>query len=172
MAVVVQRVLWVPFLVLAALGASIARSGAVAPVKAGDTPGHPGGQPLQSVGVLPACTTCSDFCEGRCSFEGPPGVALGVVQNLTVVRYTPSDVPGLTNKNSGDAAGDLYFGLEELVTPMHCRHDPTYFKCQNGTPGALRAARIRSLCVHAGRAPASSRTARFGLLFLCVGMDS
>ena len=26
-----------------------------------------------------------------------------------------------------------YFGLEELITPMHCRHDPTYFKCRNGT---------------------------------------
>ena len=59
--------------------------------------------------------------------------SLGKVSNLTVTRYTPRDVPGLSNKDSGDAAGDLYFGLEELVTPMHCRLDPSYFKCRNGT---------------------------------------
>ena len=26
-----------------------------------------------------------------------------------------------------------YFGLEELVTPMHCRINPSYFKCKGGT---------------------------------------
>ena len=84
---------------------------------------------------LPPCTTCADFCDGKCSFAGPSEMAmpLGVRQNLTVTRYTPADVAGLTDKDSGDAAGDLYFGLEELITPMHCRRDPSYFKCQNGT---------------------------------------
>ena len=40
-----------------------------------------------------------------------------------------------------------YFGLEELVTPMHCRLDPTYFKCHNGTG--------RFLCVLARAIPSA-----------------
>ena len=76
-------------------GASTADDGAAGSVAAG----------------LPACATCADFCAGKCSFPGPGAAVLqrplGVPQNLTVTRYTPADVAGLTDKDSGDASGDL-----------------------------------------------------------------
>lgn len=86
---------------------------------------------------VPLCATCADFCEGKCSFDGPDATLRGQLQNITVFRLTPDHVTGLLDKDSGDAAGDVYFGLEEKITPMHCRHEPGYYKCQwlNGTGG-------------------------------------
>ena len=94
--------------------------------------------PVRVGTFVAAARACSYHSRGSALLHPPPGPPsfkgrLGQLSNLTVVRYTPQDVQGLTNKDSGDTAGDLYFGLEELVTPMHCRIDPTYFKCKNGT---------------------------------------
>lgn len=55
----------------------------------------------------------------------------------STARLTPLGVSGLAEKDSGDPAGDVYFGLEEKITPMHCRRNPGYYKCRwlNGTGG-------------------------------------
>jgi len=84
--------------------------------------------------VLLTCKTCAEFCGGdkpTCSFPGPASKVSPT--SFDVTRYTPADVLGLDDKDSADAAGDMYFGLEELITPMHCRTNPNYFKCANGT---------------------------------------
>lgn len=44
----------------------------------------------------------------------------GVV-NLTLYRVTPRNYTGLDNLNTGDAAGDAYFGLYALNTPLLCK---------------------------------------------------
>ena len=73
---------------------------------------------------------CDDFCEGKCRFAGP-----GHRENLTVYRVTPYNVSGLDNKNTGDAAGDLFFRLgDELWLRSFCRAHPElhYDRCKGG----------------------------------------
>lgn len=41
-------------------------------------------------------------------------------RNLTVYRITPKNYTGITNMDTGDAAGDTFFGLYELTFPMLC----------------------------------------------------
>ena len=65
-----------------------------------------------------------------------PELLVPSLTNITVYRATPLRYPGLADKNSGDAAGDLKFGLWELMMPMECRmehRDPNAIGCQNGT---------------------------------------
>ena len=39
--------------------------------------------------------------------------------------------PGLGNRNTGDAAGDLFFRLgDEMWLPSLCRSQPSYFRCK------------------------------------------
>ena len=45
--------------------------------------------------------------------------------NMTVYRITPRNYTGLANMDSGDAAGDVYFGLYEVCLQsawMACQH--------------------------------------------------
>lgn len=49
----------------------------------------------------------------------------------TVYRTTPINYTGLTNMDSGDAHGDVYFGLAQLVLPPLCDIDPGFLWCQN-----------------------------------------
>ena len=68
--------------------------------------------------------------------------------NLTLYRVSPLDYPGLTDMDTGDPAGDIGFGLWELLMPMQCRptpgsshHSYNNIGCENGTghyihPGA------------------------------------
>lgn len=51
--------------------------------------------------------------------------------NVTVYRTTPSNYTGLTNMDSGDARGDVYFGLAQLLLPQLCVADPGFLWCQN-----------------------------------------
>ena len=55
----------------------------------------------------------------------------GGTEDLTVYRITPKNYTGLTDMDSGDAAGDTYFGLFELVFPILCREDPSFLDCQD-----------------------------------------
>ena len=65
---------------------------------------------------------------------GPFPAAVSGVRNVTVYRLTPSNYTGLSDLDSGDLAGDLGFGLWELLMPMSCREDPTSeIGCQRGT---------------------------------------
>ena len=51
--------------------------------------------------------------------------------NLTVYRITPRNYTGLTNMDSGDAAGDVYFGLYEFALPIICADQPDLVNCEN-----------------------------------------
>ena len=68
------------------------------------------------------------------NWVGPFPAEVSGVRNITVYRLTPSNYTGLSNLDSGDLAGDLGFGLWELLMPMMCREDPTSeVGCQRGT---------------------------------------
>jgi len=41
-------------------------------------------------------------------------------QNITVYRVTPIEDGGVLNMNTADAAGDVYFGLSQLLLPYMC----------------------------------------------------
>lgn len=51
--------------------------------------------------------------------------------NLTVYRITPRNYSGLANMDSGDSAGDVYFGLYEFALPILCATEPTLINCRN-----------------------------------------
>ena len=40
--------------------------------------------------------------------------------NLTIYRVTPINYTGVTNMDTGDAAGDVMFGLNQLLLPQLC----------------------------------------------------
>ena len=40
--------------------------------------------------------------------------------SMTVYRVTPIDKPGLSDMDSADGAGDVYFGLSQLLLPYAC----------------------------------------------------
>ena len=40
--------------------------------------------------------------------------------NITVYRITPIQDRGVTNMNTADAAGDVYFGFSQLLLPYMC----------------------------------------------------
>jgi hypothetical protein len=44
--------------------------------------------------------------------------------NLTLYHINELNYTGVTNMNTGDAAGDAFFDLRAMITPMACR-DPT-----------------------------------------------
>lgn len=75
----------------------------------------------------PICSSCEDYCAGRCSLRGPRGASgepnSRTVQNITVYRMTAANVTDLSNKDTGDAAGDLVFNMGERARPMECRHE-------------------------------------------------
>jgi hypothetical protein len=86
---------------------------------------HPGGgEGLDYCG-------CDDFCAGKCAMAGG-----GVRENRTVYRVTPYNVSGLADKDTGDAAGDLFFRLgDELWLRAFCKLHPElhYERCEGGS---------------------------------------
>jgi len=80
----------------------------------------------------PNCS-CTGFCNHSCSFlrHGKRGYPTdsGRPQNVTLYRLTPRGIGGLTNKNSGDAFGDEFFGVRGVALPMICRTQPYYQGC-------------------------------------------
>lgn len=57
---------------------------------------------------------CADFCAGKCAFN--PTAPL----TLELTRMTPRNVTGIANKDTGDAAGDLFFTLISATKPTEC----------------------------------------------------
>jgi hypothetical protein len=51
--------------------------------------------------------------------------------NVTVYRTTPINYTGLTNMDSGDARGDVMFGMSQLLLPQLCAVEPSFLWCQN-----------------------------------------
>eukprot|EP00040_Diaphanoeca_grandis_P010396 m.53178 g.53178 ORF g.53178 m.53178 type:complete len:422 (+) comp21720_c0_seq1:66-1331(+) len=47
-------------------------------------------------------------------------MGLATTEMKTVYRITPRNYTGLTNLDSGDAAGDAFFGIYELQAPIEC----------------------------------------------------
>lgn len=80
---------------------------------------------------ISACQTQSN-CLGPCSSKQqalwcpptppgpPPAPFVPSTENLTVYRITPQNYTGVENMNTGDAAGDAFFGLYELAIPILC----------------------------------------------------
>ena len=51
--------------------------------------------------------------------------------NITIYRLTPMNYTGVTNMDTGDAAGDVMFGLNQLLLPQLCPQDPDFTWCAN-----------------------------------------
>ena len=54
--------------------------------------------------------------------------------NLTVYRITPQNYTGVTNMDTGDAYGDVFFGLYEFLIPIMCadpKMSPSQTQCRN-----------------------------------------
>lgn len=76
---------------------------------------------VSALGVL----ACAAVAVARAA-TGPGG---GVIQprkleNLTVYRVTPVNLTGIADRNSGDAAGDVFFTLYEAILPVYCPQNP------------------------------------------------
>ena len=57
------------------------------------------------------------------------------VVNKTLYRITPRNYTGITNLDTGDAAGDSFFGLYEMSAPVVCNHSGS----ESGASGLLCA---------------------------------
>lgn len=57
---------------------------------------------------------CDDFCNGRCDFNPVPPTV------MTLTRMTPRGINGIANKDTGDAAGDLFFTLVSATKASEC----------------------------------------------------
>eukprot|EP01060_Flectonema_neradi_P035187 TRINITY_DN63_c0_g1_i7.p1 TRINITY_DN63_c0_g1~~TRINITY_DN63_c0_g1_i7.p1 ORF type:complete len:531 (+),score=123.33 TRINITY_DN63_c0_g1_i7:59-1594(+) len=58
------------------------------------------------------------------------GLPTGWTSNV-VYRVTPINYTGLVNMDSSDAAGDVMFGLNQLLLPFMCPLKPDFLWCQN-----------------------------------------
>ena len=107
--------------------------------------------------VQPVCdvnssSVCDDFCNYRCDFHNetstqrdpnprvPCGSAnnsslalavgeTGAPMNITIYRWTPKNVTGISNKDTGDVPGDVSFFLSKKNLTKQCFKDPTGFGC-------------------------------------------
>ena len=52
-------------------------------------------------------------------------------QKLTVYRITPIQDEGVMNMDTADAAGDVYFGLSQLLLPYLCANGDNMLWCAN-----------------------------------------
>jgi hypothetical protein len=50
-------------------------------------------------------------------------------ENLTLYRVTPQNVTGIAEKDTADAAGDLYFQLYQLTFPLYCQQNQQDASC-------------------------------------------
>eukprot|EP01065_Artemidia_motanka_P043694 TRINITY_DN6096_c1_g1_i1.p1 TRINITY_DN6096_c1_g1~~TRINITY_DN6096_c1_g1_i1.p1 ORF type:complete len:418 (+),score=120.14 TRINITY_DN6096_c1_g1_i1:55-1254(+) len=59
--------------------------------------------------------------------------AAATARNMTVYRITPRNYSGVANMDTGDAAGDAFFGLLELSAPLVCANgnNPLNTLCAN-----------------------------------------
>jgi hypothetical protein len=58
--------------------------------------------------------------------------------NLSLYRVTPQEITGgIANLNTGDAAGDTYFALYEIMFPLYCREMPEDSSCNVSDQGVL-----------------------------------
>merc|ERR1712086_361423 len=53
------------------------------------------------------------------------------LQNISIYRLTPINYTGVTNMDTGDAAGDVMFGLNQMLLPQLCPMEPDFTWCAN-----------------------------------------
>ena len=59
-------------------------------------------------------------------------------RNLTLYRVTPRNISGNTRDlNTGDARGDIYFALYEMIFPLYCSEMPRDSSCSTTSQAAL-----------------------------------
>ena len=75
-----------------------------------------------------SATKSVDFAEG---FNSILHVRPPTPLQLSAYRITPRNYTGLANFDSGDAAGDVYFGLYEFALPLICADQPDLLNCRN-----------------------------------------
>eukprot|EP00040_Diaphanoeca_grandis_P040022 m.260964 g.260964 ORF g.260964 m.260964 type:complete len:572 (+) comp40978_c0_seq1:110-1825(+) len=51
--------------------------------------------------------------------------------NFTTYRVTPIQDTGMTNMDTGDQYGDVYFGLAQMLLPQLCVEEPSFLWCEN-----------------------------------------
>ena len=77
--------------------------------------------------------------------------------NISVISLRAANLTGLTNKDSADYAGDLFFYLgDRLPEPMHCRADPYYPMCK--TMDIVRHDSVYTQCVPRRRRADAAQT--------------
>ena len=72
---------------------------------------------------------CEDFCLGKCSFYNETLGETGAPSNVTLYRLTPTNVTGISNKDTGNAPGDVSFFLGKKNLTQRCAMDPTGWGC-------------------------------------------
>jgi hypothetical protein len=55
-----------------------------------------------------------------------------VLHNVTVYRMTPKNLPGIADRDTGNAAGDVFFTIYEAMLPAYCPVNPHDSICTNG----------------------------------------
>ena len=51
---------------------------------------------------------------------------------VKVVALRPAYLPGISDKDTADVAGDIFFWLKDrILHPMHCRRDPSWGQCNS-----------------------------------------
>ena len=66
---------------------------------------------------------CSAFCDGACSINATKH------STHTMYRMTPPDVLSLSDKNTGNAAGDAWFMVQRRLVAAQCRANPNPLSC-------------------------------------------
>jgi hypothetical protein len=70
-----------------------------------------------------AACSCADFCANKCACSSMP------TKTLTLIRLTPYNITDLACKNTGDAAGDVFFTMDRIALGEQCANDPTNPRC-------------------------------------------
>eukprot|EP00937_MAST-01D_sp_MAST-1D-sp2_P007136 g7136.t1 len=66
---------------------------------------------------------CTSFCAGSCAINASKPA------NMTVYRMTPLNTDALTDKNTGDAPGDVSYVISRRTAAYNCKKDPSSFQC-------------------------------------------
>jgi len=68
---------------------------------------------------------CDRFCKNECAINATQPM------NITYYRMTMKGVYDLSDKDTGDVAGDTSFVLAKKNNEFFCRHNPTDFICKD-----------------------------------------
>ena len=82
--------------------------------------------------LIPALLIVLASAQSPTPVPGPSGRRPANPANRTVFGLRPYEIPGLNDKDTADAAGDLYFYLtDKVMMPFMCREDPSFPLCNS-----------------------------------------